>query len=68
MEPSSDNSMDQFAKAIGEIAAWLLFVWAKAYLLSLCVSWFVPVQLAMWQWMVIVVTISALIWQNNGNN
>ena len=68
MEPSSDNGMDQLAKTIGEIAAWLLFVWAKACLLSLCVSWFVPVQLAMWQWMVIVVTISALIWQNNENN
>jgi hypothetical protein len=67
MEPSS-NIKNQLAKAIGEIIGWLLLVWAKAWCLSLCVSWFVPVQLAMWQWMVVVVTISALIWQNNGNN
>lgn len=62
MGPTMANETNKTGKVIGAVIACTLILCLRAWLLSLCASWLVPMLiLEYWQWLVIVATFRSLI-------
>lgn len=64
-----DDTIRAISKALGMIIIYIVGIGIKAWLLSLCVSFFFPmVLLPFWKWYVVVFTIDCLKYQNHSDD